>query len=484
MVLKRAGNHLLTVYVDHCNLNRLPGLWELVDRIKEFHFCTTNFQLAPFLSSLGPAPNLRVLSLRPESLVGIGGLASINRLYTIFSGHLPLLRNLTLTNILDWPVGIFRGLASFECGAFGRSLISPTHVLDVLRESPSIKYLRLVGYCTLSQGPHPPAVTLPSLEECALIGRGTTSLIRLLTIPASARVFLSEPHTDVGGDILPKFNHLSVASGLRILGEVSKVSFSVNDHAVQLQASNAHGGVLDAEVDELYGLSRDPVTFSQFVRSSFECGRTCPGFKTTKVFALDVGRDVMWEPGEASCFALDIMGFIFNLPSIEEVKLLGVPSLEFSSILEFLSSAAKSELPCPNLRRIQIESIPLRSPRSLLVELSRLLAERKEAGVPLQSVTVKVKCEALIQAPEHLTFLTSWRELVREVVRVEYERTELKKLPRCRRRKRYDEEDWDSEDEDEEGESYYEEDEGDTSDPDDGSVGWDGWPKEWPETVE
>jgi len=57
MILAHAGDRLFTVYVDHHDTNRLAVLWELVGRIEELHYSTGLGQLAPFLSSFGPAPN-------------------------------------------------------------------------------------------------------------------------------------------------------------------------------------------------------------------------------------------------------------------------------------------------------------------------------------------------------------------------------------------------------------------------------------------
>jgi len=150
--------------------------------------------------------------------------------------------------------------------------------------------------------------------------------------------------------------------------------------------------------------------------------------------------------------------------------------VEFSSILEYLCGASMFKLPCPNLKRLCIESIPLHSPRSLLVELGKLLSERKGAGAPFQSITVKVKCEMLIPALDHCTFLTSWEGLVGGSVRLEYERTKVKELPRCRRRN-WDEWDSDEEDDEDEGEEVG------VGDSDDSCVGWDGWPEKWPEAI-
>ena len=100
---------------------------------------------------------------------------------------------------------------------------------------------------------------------------------------------------------------------------------------------------------------------------------------------------------------------------------------------------------------------------------------------------VKVKCEMLIPATDHRAFLTSWEELVEGGVRLEYERTEVEKLRRYRRRDFDDEdecddygEEWDSKDEDEE-EDEDEDEEVDAGGP--GCVGWDGWPEKWPNVV-
>ena len=507
MILEHAGNQLFTVYVDHYDLNRLAKLWKLVDRIEELHYSTRLDQLALFLSCLGPAPNLKVLDLRPELREGMEELTTLINLPTIFLGCLPSLRDLTLTNTVTWPVGLFRGLVSFDCGGFDHYPISAGHVFHVLRESPSIEFLRLVGYWTVSKVFGSPTANLPFLKECTLIGQGTTSLLRFLTIPASTYVFLSKPYVDEGA-AFPKFDHVFAAQKLRVLDEISTVSFSISDCAVRLQAKNIHGGVLDAEVDELHDLTQDPYIFGHFLRSFFECGGTYPGFKTTQAFTLDVDRGWMWEHDEATCFTLDIMGFMFNLSGLEEVKLRGVPALELFSILEFLRTGTQSELPCPNLRRLDIESTPFRFPRPFLLALGTLLAERVEAGVPLQSVRVKVKCEMLIPAPEHHALLTSWRRLVEEGVKLEYKETVFRELPRRRRHDHEDEDEEDYEDEeddegedeeddegedeeedegeDEEGEDEEDEDEDEEDwirDPDNSCAGWDGRPESWPATM-
>jgi len=488
MILVHAGNRLFTVHVDHRDFSRLAKLWKLVDRIEELHYSAKLGQLGLFLSSLGPAPNLKVLHIRPVFTAPLEEPTSLIRLPTIFSGCVPSLRDLTLTNTVAWPIGLFRTLVSFKCGFYDKHPISPIHVLGVLRESPSIEFLRLVGYCTLPPEFHPPAIALPSLKRCTLVGRGTASLIRFLTVPASTRVLLSKPYVKTRS-VFPKFDHISVAPNLHILDDLSAISFSISDDAIRLQAKNAHGGVWDAHVDELYSFSQDSVIFFHFIRSSFEYGRTCPGFKATKTFTLDVDHSRIWESGEGTCFALVVTGFLSSLPNIEEVELRGVPSMVLSSIFRFFHGTAKFELSCPNLGRLHIVSIPIYSPRPLLEGLGRFLTERKETGAPFQSVAVKVKCELLIPAAEHRAFLTSWMGLVEKGVSLEYERTEVEKLPRCRRRdyeNEYEwdhEEEWDSEYESEEEDEDEEDEDGVTGDPDDGCVGWGGWPESWPATV-
>ena len=83
---------------------------------------------------------------------------------------------------------------------------------------------------------------------------------------------------------------------------------------------------------------------------------------------------------------------------------------------------------CQNLKRLDVESSPLRSPRLLLGGLGGLLATRKETGAPFESVTVKVRCERLIPPADHCALLTSWEGLVGGGVRLEYEQIEVKKL--------------------------------------------------------
>jgi len=156
------------------------------------------------------------------------------------------------------------------------------------------------------------------------------------------------------------------------------------------------------------------------------------------------------HPDEAAESALDLVRLISNLPEIEGVKLYEVPPVELDSILEFLGRVPNPQ--CPNLKRLDIVSSPLQDPRLLLVALGKLFVMRKEAGMPFQSVTVKMKCETLIPAAEHRAFLTSWEGIVGDVM-LEYERTEV------------------------EGGGGGTDDLGDC-------VGWSGWPENWPKTVE
>jgi len=183
-------------------------------------------------------------------------------------------------------------------------------------------------------------------------------------------------------------------------------------------------------------------------------------------------RGRTWDAEESKYFGNRAAAFLFDLPSLEEVNLRGVPPRELSIILEDLCSPPYFlGSPCPSLKRLHVESMPLHSPRSLLVGFGRRIADRNEAGVPFESVAVKVMCETLIPATDHCAFLASWEGFV-EGVRLEYERTEVKRLPGCHR---YDCGCGDKDDKD--GGAGIE-------NPDDHCVGWDGWPENWPKTTE
>jgi len=480
MILAHACNQLFTVHIDHRDLDRLPKLWERVDRIEELHCSTGLDQLAPFLSSLGPAPNLKALHFRKELTAGTDNPISLP---VIFSGSLPSLRHLTLTTIL-WPDGLFKNLASLDCGTAEMSPLSPVHLMNVLRDSPSIESVRFVGISGRPKGVVLPTVALPSLRKCTLTGHGTIDLIWFMTVPPSAYVSLDKSFISFG-ETFPKFDNLSGAPGLRILDKVSAVSVSIDDGAVQIQAKNDRGGVLVSKEHKLSIFSQDLARFGPFIRSSFDCGRTCPGFQSAKEFTLDVERGKIWRPKEAADFALDVLGFLFCLSSVEDVKLRGVPPRELAFILQFLCSLPGSRIPCPNLKRLCIESTPLRSPWSLLEGLDRLVSNRKGAGAPLRFLVVKVKCEKLIPAADHRAFLASWKGLVREGVSLEYERTEVKKIPRCLHYN-YPEKGYEDDESDDENRGMGYEDEGEVvsdGSPRECCIGWGGWPGNWPKTT-
>jgi len=496
MVLARAGSQLFKVHVDHHDHDRLVKISKFVDKIEEFSYSSGIRQLPPSLRVLGPAPNLKVLHLRPESTVGPGERVPVVKLSNIFSGFFPSLRNLTLTSTVAWPTGLFSGLTSFECGASENFPISPDHVMDALRKSPKIEVLRLVGRCKPHQSP---PVSLPSLRQCSLIGDGTTSLIRHLIVPASAVVFLRRPYS-AGISTFPEPSDLTMASGLRVLNDVFVVSISIHDHAVRLQVSNAHGGVLDAEEHEIGDSPLHiPPIFICFLSNLLEWGRIHPGFTTTKQFTLHVERSGIWnDPTAAGCLALS--HFISNLGNLKEMKICGLPFRELCFVLATLSDSRRR--PTSSCKRLHVETTPIHSPRLLLKILDFYFKAKKEQGVPLQSVEVKVKCEMLIPAADHCGFLSSWERIVREGVRLEYEQATVEELPGYPALDHEDEDEDEEEDDDrEEGgdheqggnheeEGNYERDheeedeEAGTGDPDDGLVGWDGWPEQWPKTME
>ena len=122
VILAHAGNQLFIVYVHQRDHNRLPMLWKLVDRIKELRYFDCPRKLAPFLFSLGPAPNLKVLYLRPT--LTIEEPKPLISLPVIFSGCLPSLRHLDPSNMVTWPAGLFRRFSSFKCGILDHFLSS------------------------------------------------------------------------------------------------------------------------------------------------------------------------------------------------------------------------------------------------------------------------------------------------------------------------------------------------------------------------
>ena len=478
MILACAGNQLFTIHADHHDFDRHAKLWVLVHRFEEFHYSAKLGDLAPFLASLGPAPNLKVLHLTPESSIPVlDETMSRNTIPTIFAGCLPLLRHLSLPETIVWPTGLFRGLTSFECGNHPYFPVFPAHVFDVIRGSPLIESIHVVGIAMPTQGPDVHLTPLSSLRKCTLIGEGIASLIRLITVPATALVSLGKTYA-FDWSTLPEFDKDSVAPGLRTLGEVSVLSFSIDDYAVRLQARNNHGGALDVVVDGLKDLSRDPPAFTLFIQNSFECWRTCPGLKTTKEFTLSMDRGRVWSPEETSRIVPTLTRLISNLLRIEEAKIYGVPPAELGAILGLLARNQASKLQCPNLKRLDIVSTPVLSPELLLTVLGKVLETRKEAGAPFQSVTVRVKCEMPAPAMVHCTCLAAWEGLVGEGVRLEYERTKVKKLPGRRRRTspKGDEGAGEAGDEEKEGGAG-------TGDPGD-DVGWNGWPEKWPKTPE
>ena len=403
MILAHAGSRLFTVLVNHDDLDRPARLWSLVDRIEEFHYSTDLEKLLQLLTTLGPAPNIKVLTLAPRHMDTEMEEQSIPLvlLPIIFSGCLPSLREVALRNTIVGFAGVFKDLISFECCVLLPHSIHPAHVLETFRASPSIECIRFVCHCSIPPTFNPPPVTLQSLRECTVGGRGTTSLIRFMIIPPSAKVFL---HKQYEGAPFPMFEDLSVVPKLHVLDEVSAASFSINDFAVSLRAKNDQGGVLKATADGVRNVSQDG--FSHFVRSFLESGSTCPGFKTAKELVLDVDRDRIFDSQQSISFAIDVLRLIRNLPNVEKAKLLGVPPLELFSILEYLSGADEVEVPWRNLRRLYIESTPTTPPKTLLVGLDNVLRQRNMSGAPLQYLGVRVESETALPVTRDCVFLT------------------------------------------------------------------------------
>ena len=469
MALGYAGNQLLTVHIDHRDLGRFEKLRTHVDRIEELRYTIGPRYMSSFLSSLGPAPNLKVLCLQPSLAIGIWDRTPSVDLPVIFSGCLPSLRDLSLPNGVTWPVGLFKGLTSFECGVFRHDPIPPLLVLDLLRGSPSIEFIGLSGFCTIPPGFQPPAIPLPSLKKCILAGTGTTSLIRFMIIPATAHVSLTAPETDEEA----KFEDFSAAPGLHVLRDVSTVSFITHYDGVELQAKNINGGTFEAAV-----ASDDPTVLTLLLRSALEYTQSCPGFKTTKVLKLSFGL------AETGRFNLDVVGCIRSLPEVEEIHLSGLQRQELGSVLLFLGNDLNSKDAPPLVKKLHIGSTPLRSPRRQLLLLDELLTKREKRGLPFHSVSMVVECEMLIPAADHCAFLESWEHLVEGEVRLRYWKSSVERSRRSRRRRNSEDEYDDERDSGEEDCEYQDENSDDEGgDGEAGCVGWDGWPQEWPQTV-
>ena len=431
MTLTYAGKRLLKVYVDHPDVKRWTKLWKLIDRIEELDFSYGTHHISPFLSSLGPAPNLKVLRLRD---VGPNDRrrGQQRRLPKIFKGCLPSLRELSLTIAvaMSWPTGLFKDLRSFDLGVDADDPICSTLVLDVLRESPLLENLRLVGSCEL---PHdePSPVVLSSLKTCTLIGNEALSLISLICymdIPPSTNVFLSTPPLLGDAAVVYPFHDLCLAPGLHVLDGVSTASFTIGFDTIKLRVQNESGGILDIQVYYYENVMIGLMIIAVLLKDLF-CGSTSK-FQSMKVFSLHIGRNAGRDDAESVFCATVFAKFIFSTPSLERITLCGIPARALSFYLLFLQKGLDATIPFPNLQQVHIETTPIRSAKLLLGNLDMLIKKRNESGIPLQFVGVKVNCETLVPMVEHSAFLTAWKDLVGGDVKVEYFRDRVEELPR------------------------------------------------------
>ena len=140
MILACAANRLLRVYVDHPDVNCEEKLWKLLDRIEELDCSYGTRHISPFLSSLGPAPNLKVFGLRDDS-AGNERRQQPQELPKVFRGCFPSLCKLHLAVWVTWPTGLFKDLRSLELGFDAYSLFNLTLALGALRESPLLENL-------------------------------------------------------------------------------------------------------------------------------------------------------------------------------------------------------------------------------------------------------------------------------------------------------------------------------------------------------
>ena len=414
MILAYAGNRLLRVYVDHPDINRGEKLWKLLDRIEELDCSYGTRHISPFLSSLGPAPNLKVFRVRDEDQ----DFEDDDRpwqqdMSKVFRGCLPLLRELHFAVSVTWPAGLFKDLRSLELGFDANGLLDPTLVLDVLRESPLLENLRLIGHCNhldeLSE------VALPSLKNCTVIGVGALSLLSYIDIPASTNVFLCTQL--LAGDMICPFYDLSSAPSFHVLDQISTVSFYIGFDTIEFQAENDSGGSLNFQAHYCQTLTIGLCMCFSFFKGFFSGPHSKP--QAPKAFSLQIEQGASPDDEELVLSAILFLRSISDTASLERMKLCGIPAKALFFHLKFLHLGFGAT-PFPNLQQIQIETAPLRSPKLLLERLDVLLRKRKDLGVPPRLVDMKVNCERLIPMAEHSAFLTAWRDLVAEDVRVEY----------------------------------------------------------------
>ena len=466
MILAYAGDRLLRVYVDHPDINRGEKLWKLLDRIEELDCSYGTHQISPFLSSLGPAPNLKVFKLHDEDQDfedddGPWQQPWQQDLSKVFQGCLPLLRELHFAVSVTWPAGLFKDLRSLELGFDANGLLDPTLVLDVLRQSPLLENLRLIGHC--NHLVELPEVALSSLKNCTVIGVGALSLLSYIDIPASTNVFLCTQL--LTGDMIGPFYDLSSTPCFHVLDQISTVSFYIGFDTIEFQAENGSGGSLNFQAYYCQSLTIGLcMCFSSF-KGFFSGPHSKP--QAPKTFSLQIKQGASPNDEELVLCAILFLRSVSDTASLERMKLCRVPAKALFFYIEFLHIGLGS-IPFPNLQQIQIETAPLRSPKLLLERLDVLLRKRKDEGVPPRLVDMKVNCEKLIPMAHHSAFLTAWKDLVGEDVRVEYFRGSVSMSE--------DEEDGDDDDDDD----------GEASGADSGSCDsdWESWASgKWPKAA-
>lgn len=426
MILTYAGKRLLKVSINVREVDPKARLWKFIDRIEELECWFGTVSNLSFLASLGPASNLKVFQLQDGLENAIWGPQL--ELPRIFRGDLPVLREVRLKTSVTCPTGLFKNLRTFELGDDTENPFSPTHVLDVLRESPSLENLNLVGCCHPSDD-ELPAVALPSLENCTLAGNGAVSLIWHLGVPASAKILLTtSPPAVLGRVEFYPFPNLCLSPYFHTLDGVSTILFFIGPDEVEFKIPrNDSGGslkiVVPYDINMIFGL----IILTRLL--GWPPDGSCCKFQTTKEFVLHIQRGTSPDDLESVLSSSIFDRFISGLPSLERVELRGVPTRALSYLL--LALQGNQSTPYPNLQRLDVESTPLRSPRTILGDLDRLIKWRKYLlGLPLQLVDARVNCETLITIAEHSAFLMAWGGFVGEDVRVGYSRDKVENLTR------------------------------------------------------
>lgn len=422
MIIAHSGKRMLKVHLDYPpDTSRRAELRGLLERIEELNCSYWTSDLPSFLYSLSPAPNLKILrfSVEGQNDYTFGP----RRLSLIFQGYLPSLRELSFGVAVTWPVGLFKGLRSLELGVDPEDLLHLPPLLDALRGSPLLENLHVAGSFLLPRR-KPPAIHLPFLRNCTLIGEEPPSIIWCMDIPPTTNVSLNTPMvSDITAGIYPPKDLCSVPH-IHVLDGVSTISFSIELNTIQFGVQNISGGVLHAQVcyhdDVVAALTPIVGLLQNSGGSRFE-------HRTAKEFSLYIDRGAAHDDPEWFDCPVIFTKLISGIPSLEKITLRGISDRALSFFFRYPLYGGNTTMSYPNLRQLHVESTPLQFPRAFLKNLDIILRARRRSGVPLRIVHVEVVCETPTPVGEHLENLAAWEGLVAEDIKVDYFRGEVEK---------------------------------------------------------